>query len=149
MEPSEYYDGLSPHPDTYLIVLAESLRYCESENVKRIRRYRLMKRSYAMLDHLTGIKHSSGGAFSRAIERLSKQGLIRVDDKCSKRTWIYPNFKSGKRELEKAKKRNVSEDLSFLRIAHKRDQLSRRTTPLVESVSVSDTARLTVTKAQP
>jgi hypothetical protein len=150
MEASDYYDGLSPHHDTRLIVLVESLCYCESENAEWIKRSELMKRSNAMLHHFTGIKLLNfGGAFGRAIKKLSEQGFIRVEKRGPKDVRIYPNSKLIRRELERTKKRNMSESLSFLRIAHKCDQLNRRPPHLVESVSVSDSARLAVTKAQP
>jgi hypothetical protein len=127
MEASDYYDGLSPHHDTRQIVLVESLRHCKSENVKWIKRSELMKRSNAMLHHFTGIKLLNfGGAFGRAIKRLSEQGFIRVEKRGRKDVRIHPNSKLIRHELERKKKRNVSEDLSFFRIAHKRDILNRR-----------------------
>ena len=109
-----------------------------------------MKRSNAKLHHFTGIQLLNfGGRFGRNIKRLSEQGFIRVEKRGPKDVRIYPNSKLIRRELERTKKRNMSEDISFLRIAHKRDQLNRRPPPLVESLSVSDNARLAVTKAQP
>jgi hypothetical protein len=89
MEASDYYDGLSPHHDTRLIVAVESLRYCESENVKWLKRSELMKRSNAMLHHITGIKLLNfGGAFGRVIKRLSEQGLIKVEKRGRKDVFI-------------------------------------------------------------
>ena len=144
-----YYDGLSAHHDTRLIVLVECLSYCESENAKWIKRSELMKRSNAMLHQFTGIQLLNfGGRFGRDIKRLSEQGFITVEKRGPKDVRISPNSKLIRRELERTKKRNRSENLSFLRIAHTRDKLNRRPPPLVESVSVSDNSHLAVTKAQ-
>jgi hypothetical protein len=153
MEHNSYYDGLSDaelYQNSWLIVAAELLWYCESRNVDYIRYTKLKTRSNEVLNLVSkGERPDFGGSFD-SIMNSRRYGKFWQVNKISKNeARIFPNIPEIQNEFKCRKTENFdSRNKRILRIINQVDTVHAKRS-MIGSLSVSDGLEVRVKRANP
>ena len=153
MEHNSNYDGLSDaelYQDSWLIVAAELLWYCESRHVDYIRYNQLKVRSNEVLNVVTkGERPDFGGSFDSIMNSHRYERFWHISRTSKNETRIFPNISEIQNEIRHRKLENLdSKNKRIIRLISKVDRLLFKRS-MIESLSVSDGVAVRVKRAYP
>ena len=151
MEHNPYYDGLSDTElaqNTWLIVAAELLWYCESHHTLYIRYSQLRKRCDEVLNRVTdGDRPNFGGGFKSVIYSSRYEEFWYVDKTIKNQTRICPKVLAIQNEIKGRKIEILNRrNNRVIRILNQVDTIHRKRSA-TNSLSVSTGVRVRVKRA--
>jgi hypothetical protein len=153
VEHNSYYDGLSHaelYQNSWLIVAAEALLYCESRKTDYIRYNQLKTRSNEVLNFVTnGERPDFGGSFDSIMNSLRCERFWRISRTSKNETRIFPNISEIQNEIGHRKIQNLdSRNKRIIRIISKVDKVHFKRS-ISGSLSVSAGVQVRVRRANP